>query len=325
MRPDVEEYEDIEEGSRSGHSRAMSWMVLAVAVGGFAALAYYAYHSGNTPAADEETMMVEADPAPIRQAPESAEGEQFPNKDKTIYDVISPSGQASAKAEKLLPEPEHPVAAANTEDSEDDAPVSAAAAPEQAKALATATAAAATSTFVAGGAAQKADPVDKPVAATPMANTASPAAQAVSEQPVATSAKPVVEAAAKPEASYATPHMVNEKTLTGKKEEAAPETKAEPKKEAKPIAAKKPEPKKEAKPTAKPAAGSAMVQLGAFKSEAEAQSAWKKVSAAHGDVLKGAPSIVKAEVNEKTYYRLRTSVADAKAVCAKVQPCVVVK
>ena len=49
MRPDVEEYEDVEETKHAGNSRAMSWAVLAVAVGGFAALAYYAYQSGTTP------------------------------------------------------------------------------------------------------------------------------------------------------------------------------------------------------------------------------------------------------------------------------------
>ena len=51
MKPDMDEYADIDE-TRPNASRAMSWMVLAVAVGGFAALAYYAYHSGIKAGAD---------------------------------------------------------------------------------------------------------------------------------------------------------------------------------------------------------------------------------------------------------------------------------
>ncbi len=124
-------------------------------------------------------------------------------------------------------------------------------------------------------------------------------------------AKPVAEA--KPvEKSYASPQMINEKP---KKEEA----------------------KAAAKPVAKPkavtatAGGAYKVQLGAFKSEAEAEAAWKKISSAHSDVLSGSPTIVKAEVNGGTFYRLRTgsyaNAAEAKAACAKLggQACMPVK
>lgn len=310
MRPDMEDYAEIDEGKSGPGSRAMSWMVLAVAVGGFTALAYYAYHSGTSPAVNGETMTVEADPSPIKSAPESADGEQFANKDKTIYDVIAPNGEAG-KVEKLLPDPEHPVAAANVEDSEDDVPTSQVAAAAAAGNAAVAAAPApATTTFVAGDA-HKADPLDKVVSDGKSATAAPVPAQTVSEQPVATIAKPVAEA--KPvEKSYASPQMINEKP---KKEEA----------------------KAAAKPVAKPkavtatAGGAYKVQLGAFKSEAEAEAAWKKISSAHSDVLSGSPTIVKAEVNGGTFYRLRTgsyaNAAEAKAACAKLggQACMPVK
>lgn len=304
MRPDMEDYAELDEGKQGPSSRAMSWMVLAVAVGGFAALAYYAYHSGNKATAEGETMVVEADQTPIKAAPETPDGEQFPNKDKTIYDVITPNADgSSAKVEKLLPDPEHPVAATNVEDSEDDVPtVTPAAQAAQAPAPAPTAAPA---------------PAAAPVATAPatttttfVANTpATGAPQTVNEQPVATVAKPVPEkqpeVAKAPAKSYEAPKMINEKKATAKKEDAA-----------KPA-------------TAKPASGAYMVQLGAYASESEAQGAWKKISGKFS--LSGAPTIVKADVNGKTFYRLRTgsyaSSADAKVACAKLagQACMPVK
>jgi cell division septation protein DedD len=288
MKPDMDDYSDIDD-TRPNASRAMSWMVLAVAVGGFAALAYYAYHSGTRSQNDGETMTVEADQAPIKEAPADAGGEQFPDKDKTIYDVISPNGEAKG-SEKLMPEPEHPVAAGSVEDSEDDA------GPSPATNTA-ATASTGASTFVAKSAG--------------MANNSTSAPQNVAEVPVATTAKPVAmpTPAAK---SYAAPEMVNQKTI-GKKD--APVATAA----AKPVAKAAPK----AKPAAAPSSGGAyQVQLGAFKSEAEAQAAWKKLSGAHSDALSGTPNIVQADVNGTTYYRLRAgsfaTSADAKALCGKL-------
>ena len=301
MRPD-EDYAEIDESAPTGGSRAMSWMVLAVAVGGFTALAYYAYNSGTKSVAESEAMMVEADGAPIKEAPANPEGEQFADKDKTIYDVISPSGATSA-GEKLLPDPEHPVTAGNVEDSEDDVPATA---PATAAAVVSAATAVtpATTTFVAKpvqAPAVQAPAVTVPVAPVAPVAVVKPAAPAVVATPTAT----------KEVKSYSSPEMVNEKTITGKKE---------------PV-------KKSDKPSAKvtSAGGSYMLQLGAFKSETEAQSAWKKISGAHSDVLKGSPTIVKADVNGATFYRLRAgsyaSGDAAKAACAKLggQACFPVK
>ncbi|MBX9726892.1 MAG: SPOR domain-containing protein [Rickettsiales bacterium] len=301
----MDDYAEIDDTKPEGGSRAMSWMVLAVAVGGFAALAYYAYNSGSNAVGGEATLVVEADQAPIKQAPLDPDGEEFPNKDKTIYDVISPSGEAKT-AEKLLPEPEHPVAAANVEDSEDLAPATASASvPQPAQN---------TTTFVA--AAPQPQAKDAAVAATAAALAAATPTQPVAQPPVAVVVKPVVAAAPTPaEKSFASPEMVNEKTLTGKKDEAKPaEVKEKPKAVAKP---------KAEKPAVKEVAGGAYkVQLGAYKSESEANAAWKKISGAHSAVLSGAPTIVKADVNGSTFYRLRAgsyaSADAAKAVCAKL-------
>lgn len=317
MRPDVEDYEDIEEAEPRNVSRAMSWVVLAVAVGGFAALAYYAYHSGNAAQNEGETLLVEANDAPIKQAPQNPDGEEFANKDKTIYDVIAPSGTAD-KVEKLMPEPERPVAAANVEDVDEEASPM----PEQAPDAVAATPAPATTSFAAPEAVKKQAPVvvaatSTPIAQTPVAKPAVEAPTQVHEVPVATVAKPVEPVATKPavvEKSFSSPEMINEKPSTKK-----PEAKAEPE-------------KKVEKPVVAASAGGAYkLQLGAFKSEAEAQAAWKKMSAKHSAVLSGASNIVKAEVNGGTFYRLRAgsyaTSADAKAACAKLgsQACIPVK
>lgn len=292
MRPNVDEYDDIDDETSVGNSegvRAVSWVVLTVAVGGFAALAYYAYHSGAKSMSESvDVPVVEADAGPIKEAPLDPEGEQFANQDKTIYNVIANDGRA--EPEKLMPEPERPVIAADVEDSEDSQPVI--------------------------------EPVTRPepMMAAPVPEPVVPEVAAVAPTPAPIPAPPAapekMETAAvdtkKSEKSYEAPEMINETTVTGKPEAAPVEEK--PKAEA-------PKPAK-----AKPAGGGASkVQLGAFASESEARAAWKKLSAKYASVLTGSPTIVKADVNGKTYYRLRTNVADAKAACATINPCMAVK
>lgn len=71
------------------------------------------------------------------------------------------------------------------------------------------------------------------------------------------------------------------------------------------------------KPVAK-SAGGYMLQIGAYKSEAEATSAWKAYKAKHAAVLGGAsPDIQKAELGDKgTWYRLRTGPFASKDAAA---------
>ena len=65
MRPDLEDYEELQPTDEAPRSRAMSWLVLAIAVGGFAALAYYAYNSGQASVREGDMLVVQADGAPI--------------------------------------------------------------------------------------------------------------------------------------------------------------------------------------------------------------------------------------------------------------------
>lgn len=111
-------------------------------------------------------------------------------------------------------------------------------------------------------------------------------------------------------------------------EEKPAETK--PKAEPKPVATSKPAPKEEAKPAQ--TGGNVKVQLGAYRSEKEAQTAFdgmkKKLPALSGKT----PIVVRADLGDKgIYYRLRlggfASDAEAKGFCkdltAKGQACII--
>lgn len=76
--------------------------------------------------------------------------------------------------------------------------------------------------------------------------------------------------------------------------------------------------------TAKVAAGSFLLQVGAYKSEEEATAAWKSYQAKHAALLSGfGPDIQRATVGDKVWYRLRiASFADkdtASAVCDRLK------
>lgn len=293
MRPDLEDYEELNEGEVA-RSRAMSWLVLVVAVGGFAALAYYAYHSGSKSMREGQVLVVQADPAAIKEAPADPQGEAFPNQDKTIYDAIAP-GAASGNVEKLLPEPEAPVM---------PAPAAAEAAPAKAPA---------TTTYVNKLApAATVDPVDAQAMKQPAP------APAPESKPVVIAAKPVPvvqpvqEVKEVPVATAAAPAMVNVKPTAPAAAPVKPQVLAKP--VVKPVVPK---------PAPAPlASGTYKVQLGAFKSDAEARQQWAKLTAKHGDVLKGAPIVVKADLPNGTFYRLRAggfaSADAAKAACTKL-------
>ena len=78
-----------------------------------------------------------------------------------------------------------------------------------------------------------------------------------------------------------------------------------------------------------PAAGGT-IQLGALPSEAAANAAWKSLSARYAVLAALGHSVVKADVNGKTYYRLRAAAGgQASSVCSKLkvagEACTVVK
>jgi cell division septation protein DedD len=72
------------------------------------------------------------------------------------------------------------------------------------------------------------------------------------------------------------------------------------------------------------------IQLGALPSEAAANAAWKSLSGRYAYLAAVSHSVVKADVNGKTYYRLRAAAGgQASSVCSKLkvagEACTVVK
>jgi hypothetical protein len=61
------------------------------------------------------------------------------------------------------------------------------------------------------------------------------------------------------------------------------------------------------------------IQLGAFPSGASAEKAWKAMSGRFGYLAPLSHSVVQAQVNGKTWYRLRASGAGAASVCGRLR------
>lgn len=66
--------------------------------------------------------------------------------------------------------------------------------------------------------------------------------------------------------------------------------------------------------------GGGSIQLGALDSEAKANAAWKSLSGRYAYLASLNHAVVKAEVNGKTYYRLRASAGgQASSICSKLK------
>jgi cell division protein FtsN len=89
--------------------------------------------------------------------------------------------------------------------------------------------------------------------------------------------------------------------------------------------AKPPAPPAQAAAAPAAASGAYVLQIGAFKSQAEADAAWRAYSARHGALLKGyGPNVQQVDLGEKgTWYRLRIAgFADrdvASALCDRLK------
>ncbi|HEY0130841.1 MAG TPA: SPOR domain-containing protein [Allosphingosinicella sp.] len=68
-----------------------------------------------------------------------------------------------------------------------------------------------------------------------------------------------------------------------------------------------------------PAAGGATIQLGAFPSGAAAEKAWKALSGRFAYLAPLSHNVVVAQVNGKTYYRLRASGPGAAGICGRLK------
>ncbi len=257
--------------------------VVSIALIGFVALAWYAYHSGTQSINGDDLLIVEADTSPIKETPIDPGGMKFPNQDKTVFETFGGATKLPPKVERVLPSPEEPMAR-NLDTSE-------------------------TKTWIN-------DKLKKPE------EELADAEQVVSEPEVM---------------------IKEEKPAAGSKSK---ETKKEEKKEviasvAKPV--EKPEPKPKPKPAPKAkkqekitvaGGGTAKIQLGAYGSEAEARSAWGRISKKFPELKATTVYVIKADLGAKgVFHRLRAgnvgSDADAKALCSKLsargQACMAVR
>lgn len=104
--------EDFEsDTSQSPKIRKLLYVVLVCSViGGFSALAYYAYQFGRKPVDASQLQLVKADNTPYKEKPADPGGMEVPNMDKTIYDSISgKQNKDLPKVERILPPPEEPM------------------------------------------------------------------------------------------------------------------------------------------------------------------------------------------------------------------------
>jgi cell division protein FtsN len=158
-------------------------------------------------------------------------------------------------------------------------------------------------------------PQAAPKAFTPFA-TPKPQQQVAAAKPYT---QPATDEPAKPQVATKPPAQLGGAHPATVPPAAAPKTAAAP-------APLKPATMKPVDTPAKPAAsGSYLLQVGAFKSDAEARTAWKAYQSKHAALLNGfGPDVQKVDLGDKgTWYRLRiASFADkdaAAAVCDRLK------
>lgn len=287
---DAEDEKNLEELEGPG-LRWMSVVVVCLVVVGFFSLAWYAYHTSQQPLSSEDAETITADDSPYKEKPSQPGGMEIEHQDATVYDMIAdPSKKEEAKVEQLLPEAEEPMVTRDTTavppKKEVGDYVKQEPAPEQ----------------------KEAKTQEAPV------KVAEPKGEEVVK---------VAPAAGNPAPAAAAPKEVVVNKLLVKAEPAA----AKPAEAPKSIQVASVAKKEAAKPaTPKPAAsGAFQVQVGALKSQAEAENTWKTLVAKHGPLLSGkSHTVVKADLGEKgTFYRLRVtglaSKNDASKLCSGLQ------
>lgn len=109
-------YEDDDE-QEGGVFRWMSAIVVLLAVAGFFGLAWYAYKNGGDTGDEKDIEVVKADKAPVKEAPANPGGMDIPNQDKTVYGLISGKNEKPV-AEHILAAPEEPLPRTTPEDTQ---------------------------------------------------------------------------------------------------------------------------------------------------------------------------------------------------------------
>ncbi len=271
---DGSEEDDDVEGSRLPLLIVLALLVLAM----FAGVVWLAYSQG-VARGRGETPVLTAAAGPERVAPQAAGGTNVPYQGFKIYEQPAPPDDDNAAAQAPKPaEAAKPVPPPVAAPVEKPAPVAAApqAAPKPAP--------------VAMAPAKPVSPPAKPAPQSPPKSVAALIQQANAAPPVAKAVP--APAAPKPAPVLAAPAPVGG-PATGAPRQLGGVVAAAPK----PVAA-----------ATKPAAsGGYVLQIGAYKSQADADAAWKAYKAKHAALLSGySDDVQQADLGEKgTWYRLR--------------------
>lgn len=295
---DEDEYEYEEESRRT---RLIPMAVMAAAVLSFVSLGWYAYDAGVNSVANEELLLVEAEQTPMKERPLEPGGLQFPYQDKSVFETITADARAadtpeviSSIEEPLMIEPQTSGLQEQAEVAEQD--------------------------FMPADANQEVIASIAPESDTRPDTRVESAFEPVIAE-VVPEAAPVEKPTEKPAVVVETPE-----TPEPVAKPAAPIVKAE----SKPAPAPKTPSATEVIASSSPASGGGSVQLGAYRSDADARAAWQKISGDHA-VLSGlSPQIIRADLGEKgVYHRLRVAGVDAATTCATLktngQACITVK
>jgi hypothetical protein len=274
-----EEEEDVE-GSRLPLLIVLALLVLAM----FAGVVWLAYTQGVARGRGETPVLTAAN-GPERVAPQDGGGNNVPYQGFKIYEQPAPpddSAEASAPPAKPAPAP---VAAAPVVSPPPPAPVKTEAPPAPKPAPVA-----------------KVEPPPAKVEAPPAAKPPAPAAkteappksvaaliQQANSEPVKPAPKPAAPPAVKPAASAASQATGAPRSLVTPPQQTAAAT----------------PPPAAAKPAV--ATGGFVLQIGSYKSQADAEAAWKTYQAKHAALLSGySDNIQQADLGEKgTWYRLR--------------------
>lgn len=297
MRDDLDFDDDEEEGTLLRWASAL--FVLA-ALGGFVALAWYAYKSGVQQVSEDDIPYVSTESGPVKEKPEEPGGWRFEHQDKSVYNQLAAGEKADGRpvAERLMPAPEEPVERAQVEQI----------LPQD---------------FTREEV--KSEVVDTPIPATREGGSAESLIVSAGPEPVAEEEKPAYVPVA--------PVVTEEKPVPAAP--VAEEKKTEPKPS--PTPAPAPKPVAAPAPAASASVGNVqyMAQLGAFSSHEDAQAAWRKIDADHGSMFPTKEHRVqRADLGAKgVFHRLQlgpfSSETAARKVCEYLQQnnqgCFVVK
>lgn len=304
----------------TGLNRWIPTIIVFCVVAGFFTLSWYAYHAGMQSVKEEDLLIVEADTGPLKEKPSDPGGMQFPNQDKTIFETFGNTESKPQRVERILPTPEEPM----SKDAEDN-----------------------TKTWVnkkttnALSANTDEDGTRTEIlisSATPPPSKESEKAEGYVAKREDTKTSFVQEKLKEREAEKARLKAHKEKALKEKmeKEQAAAEAEKREAAKKREIEIRRKEDastqaakeraaeqktamqKSDNAPSSQASnTGAQMVQLGAFRSNDEANRAWETMHIKHKILSDKRPTVVRADLGEKgVYYRLRVAnLDDAKTLC----------